>query len=54
MQFGSMMGAPDGLAGGMSPQEKRKFVKEIKDEMKPLINQLCEFQIMKSNELTKV
>jgi hypothetical protein len=36
-------GKGGGPAGPMDPTEKRKLMKEIKDEMKPLINQLCDF-----------
>lgn len=37
----------------MDPQEKRKLVKEIKEEMKPLIQQVADFQIEKANQVLK-
>jgi len=43
---GNFMAALTGGGGGggpMDPVEKRKLMKDIKDEMKPLINQLCDF-----------
>ena len=44
-QILAALGGKGGGGGGgpMDPAEKRKLMKEIKDEMKPLINQLCDF-----------
>ena len=34
--------------------EKRKLIKEIREEMKPLCSQIADFQIEKANQVIKV
>ena len=38
-------GRPLNLVVPMSPEERKKLVKEIREEVKPLISQLCNTQI---------
>jgi hypothetical protein len=32
----------------LSPTERRKLIKDIRADIKPLINQMCDFQIEKA------
>ena len=38
----------------MDPVQRRKLVKEIREEIKPLIAQIADFQIEKANQVIKV
>lgn len=38
----------------LDPVARRKLVKEIRDEIKPLIAQIADFQIEKANQVIKV
>lgn len=38
----------------LDSQEKRKLIKEIKEEIKPKISQIADFQINKANEIIKI
>ena len=44
-----MMAGPAKLEG----QERRKLIKEIREEIKPLCSQIADFQIEKANQVIK-
>ena len=46
-----MMGAQ---SAELDPVARRKLVKDIRDEIKPLIAQIADFQIEKANQVIKV
>ena len=43
-----------GGGGEMTGNDKRKFINEIKNEMKPFITSLCEFAIGKATQAIKM
>ena len=49
------VGAPGGPVVGavFDVQERRKMIREIKDEIKPMIGQVCDYQIEKSSSMLK-
>lgn len=51
MQFNPVM-VPQGPAE-LDPADRRKLIKEIKDEVKPMISQIADFQIEKANAVIK-
>jgi hypothetical protein len=56
--FGGLGGGGGGGSGGgpsgpLDPTEKRKLIKEIKAELKPLINALSEAQVEKATGILK-
>lgn len=38
----------------LDSQERRKLIKEIREEVKPLCSQIADFQIEKANQVIKV